>query len=169
MHYPNFCHLQKIYNSQIDKILSCHGLTTKCEINYGITNSLLCPNCIYDAGLKKSSNKYKTNGPIPFPPGQLCPYCHGVGKSGKEDKEIIYMAVLADNKNWINKPMNVAIHDNMIQTICNRSHYFKLKKCKDLTIIYHPNGDNPKYSLYNDPTPAGLGDNNYIIAIWKDA
>jgi hypothetical protein len=151
----------------MDLLLSSTGLTTKCELNFGSTKKEVCPNCIYDPGLKKSSNKYKNGGPIPFTLGQLCPYCYGVGWSGEETSEIIYLAVISDNKKWINPPINVAIPDNMVQSICKRELYDKIKQCKDMTIILNENGENPKYNLYADPTPAGLGDNNYILCMWK--
>lgn len=166
MAYPNFPNLQNIYNTQMDLLLSSTGLTTECELNYGVTNRQICPNCIYDPGLKKSSNKYKTGGPVPFALGQMCPYCYGVGWSGEEKTETVYLAVIADNKKWINPPPDIAIKDNMIQTICNKIYYDKLRQCKDMTLVYG-SGDNPKFNLYNDPTPAGLGDSNYIISMWK--
>ena len=55
----DFQALQKTYNDQIDLLLADNGLTTRCLLNYGITKKELCPNCIYDPGLKKSANKYK--------------------------------------------------------------------------------------------------------------
>lgn len=167
MTYPSFPNLQSIYNTQMDLLLSSTGLTTECELNYGVTNKQICPNCIYDPGLKKSSNKYKTGGPVPFALGQMCPYCYGVGWSGEEKTETVYLAVIADNKKWINPPPNIAISDNMIQTISSKIYYDKFKQCKDMTLVYG-SGKNPKYNLYNDPTPAGLGDSNYIIAMWKN-
>lgn len=168
MVYPNFSNLQNIYNTQMDLLLSSTGLTTKCELNHGVTNRQICPNCIYDPGSKKSANKYKSGGPIPFTLGQLCPYCYGIGWHGEEKIETIYLAIIADNKKWINPPTNIAIADNMIQTICKREYYDSLKQCKDMTVIISSSGDNPKYNLYSDPTPAGLGDNNYIITMWKN-
>jgi hypothetical protein len=168
MTYPNFANLKNIYNHQMDLMLDKTGLTTKCELNYGVTNRQICSNCIYDPGLKKSANKYKTGGPIPFVLGQICPYCYGVGWSGEEKSEIVYLAIIADHKKWINPPPNVILGDNMIQAISKRCYYDKLKQCKDMTVLYSKEGANPKYNLFNDPTPAGLGDSNYIISIWKD-
>lgn len=167
MAYPNFAQLQSIYNKHMDLLLAQDGLTTKCELNFGITNREICPNCIYDPGLKKSSNKYKSGGPIPFTLGQLCPYCYGAGWSGEETKETVYFAIISDNKKWINPPINIGVADNMVQVICSKSYYDKIRQCKDMTVIIG-DGDNPKYNLYGDPTPAGLGDNNYIISMWKN-
>lgn len=168
MAYPNFPNLQALYNKHMDLLLDSIGLTTKCELNFGVSKKQICPNCIYDPNLQKSSNKYKTGGPIPFTLGQLCPYCYGAGWNGEEKTEIVYLAVISDNKKWINPPTNIAIPDNMIQTICSKKYYSSIKQCKDMTVILNDTNDNPKYNLYNDPTPAGLGDNNYIIAMWKN-
>lgn len=168
MVYPNFLKLKQIYNNHIDLLLADTGLTTQCILNYGVSNKTVCPNCIFDPALKKSSNKYKNGGPIPFVLGRLCPYCYGVGYYGEEKNETIYLAVIADNKKWINPPTNIAILNNMIQIICSKDYYNKLKQCKDLTITINSSGENPKYNLYSDPTPAGLGDSNYIISMWQN-
>jgi hypothetical protein len=167
MSYPNFSNLQSIYNSMISKVLANDGLTTKCRLNFGVTKKNTCPNCIYDPALKKSSNKYKNGGPVPFTLGKLCPYCNGVGYYGEEKTEDIYLAVISDHKKWINPPANVAIANNMIQTICSVDHLYSIKKCKDLTIILSQNLDNPKYNLFSDPTPVGLGDNKFLFCFWK--
>jgi hypothetical protein len=167
MTYPNFSNLKSIYNNQIDLLLSSTGLTSKCVLNYGISKKEICPNCIYDPALKKSSNKYKNGGPVPFILGKLCPYCNGVGYYGEEKTEEFYFAVISDHKKWINPPTNVTMADNMIQTICSVNYTKAIKKCKDLTLVLSSSSDNPKYNLYQDPTPVGLGDNNYIFSFWK--
>ena len=81
MDFLNFQNLQAIYNKHIDLLLSSTGLTTLCQFNYGVTNLEVCPNCIYDVNLKKSSGKYKSGGPVPFPLGKICPYCDWVTTS----------------------------------------------------------------------------------------
>jgi len=168
MPYPDFAALQNIYDKQMDMLLSSTGLTTKCELNFGISKRQICPNCIYDPGLKKSSNKYKTGGPVPFSIGQICPYCYGIGFHGEEKTETIYLAIIADHTKWINPPTNIAIPDNMIQSISKIDLYDSFKQCKDMTVLYNATGSNPRYNLYGDPTPAGLGNNKYIFAMWKN-
>lgn len=163
----NFSNLQTIYNNQINLILSSTGLTTKCEFNYGITNKSLCPNCIYDANLKKSSGKYKNGGPINFILGRICPYCNGTGFYGISKNEEGYLAIIWDNKKWINPPLNLNLADNYIQTICHKKYLTNIRNCKDLTVLYHDSGSNPTYQLYGDPNPVGLGDNEYLICMWK--
>jgi hypothetical protein len=168
MTYPNFPNLQQIYNNQMDLLFASTGLTTECQLNFGITKKDMCPNCLYDPALKKSANKYKTGGPIAFSLGQLCPYCNGLGYYGEETTENIFMAIIADHKKWINPPINLAISDNVVQSMCSRIYLASIKRCKDMTVLYSATNTNPTYTLFTDPTPAGLGDNNYIICLWKN-
>ena len=163
----NFTALQNLYKNQMDMMLANTGLTTKCLLNYGISKKSICPNCIYDANLKKSSNRYKPGGPRQFTSGRICPYCSGTGYYGEVNVEEIYVAVIWDYKDWIIKPINIENPSGMIQTICNKTLYSKFKKCKDLTVIYSSVNSNPLFRLFEEPNPAGLGDNNYLIVNWE--
>ena len=163
----NFKDLQKTYDDQMDLLLADNGLTTKCLLNYGITKKEFCPNCFYDPNLKKSSNKYKPGGPRPFVTGRICPYCNGDGYSGSINSEVVYLAVTADSKYWINKPENLQNPDSRIQTICRYSLVSKIKQAKDMTVVYSENNTNPNFMLIEEPNPAGLGDNRYLICNWE--
>jgi hypothetical protein len=164
----DFTLLKSIYNNQMDMLLAQTGLATQCSLNFGTTKKDICPNCIYDVNLKKSANKYKSGGPIPFNAGQICPYCNGVGFYGETTKETVYLAIIWDYKKWINPPVNAALPDGMIQTISDITTLQKIRKCKDMDVIYPSSSNkNHKFQLDGEPTPAGLGDNNYIICMWK--
>ncbi len=150
----------------MDSFLSSSGLTTECVLNYGSKNLIECPNCIYDPILKKSANVYKDDGPAVFEDGQICPYCRGAGLYGQIQKESVYLAVLWDYKSWIIKPINLENPVGYIQTICSKNYTTKILQAQDMTI---PNiqPDSPTFILDAEPTPAGLGDQNYIICQWK--
>lgn len=163
----DFKQLQSVYKEQMDQLLAPTGLTTKCILNYGTTKNNICPNCIYDNNLKKSSGKYKPGGPRPFLIGRICPYCNGVGFYGETEGEEVFLAVIENPKDWIIKPINIEKSENMIQTICSKDLYSKLKRCRDLTVVYSTVNANPVFQLSQEPTSAGLGDNNYIITNWK--
>lgn len=167
MVYPNFKNLQNIYNKQINLILANNGLTTRCDFNFGITNNNICPNCIYDVNLKKSSGKYKTGGPIPFDLGKICPYCNGIGSYGLAHTSPAYLAIIWDYKKWINPPPSIENPEGYIQTICNKDYLGDIRRCKDMTVIYNSVGANPIFQLYGEPNPAGLGDNEYLFCMWK--
>lgn len=164
----DFNYLKNVYNNQMDLLLSSSGLATKCVLNFGTTKQNICPNCVFDVNLKKSANKYKNGGPIPFDSNQLCPYCNGIGYYGETKSEDIYLAVIWDYKKWINIPQNIAIPNGMIQTISNKNTLSSIRQCKDMDIVY-PGTTNKyhKFQLDAEPTPCGLGDNNYIISMWK--
>lgn len=151
----------------MDMVLASTGLTTKCLLNYGVSKKNICPNCIYDPVLKKSAGKYKQGGPRPFVSGRICPFCNGVGYYGEVQSEEIYIAVIWDYKDWIIKPINIKNPEGMIQTICDRTLFANFKKCKDMTVVYSETNANPVFQLYEEPTPHGLGDNNYLITNWQ--
>jgi hypothetical protein len=157
---------KQLFNQQMDAFLQSSGLSTECLLNYGISDASLCPNCIYDSILKKSANKYKSGGPKQFNSGQICPYCRGVGFYGLEKTESVYLAVLWDYKSWIIKPINIENPVGYVQTICHKQYTTKILTAKDMTI---PGliPDPPTFILDAEPTPAGLGDQNYIICQWK--
>lgn len=148
-------------------LLAENGLTTRCDFNFGTTNLNICPNCIYDVNLKKSSGKYKTGGPIVFALGKICPYCNGAGSYGIENTSTGYLAVIWDYKKWINPPPDIKIFDGYIQTICHKDYLSQIKQCKNITVVYNSVGSNPVFQLYGEPNPAGLGDNEYLFTMWQ--
>jgi len=162
----DFRALQDAYNNQMDMLLAQTGLTTKCLLNYGVTKKEFCINCIYDPALKKSSGKYKPGGPRPFVSGRICPYCNGYGSYGDVKSEEVYLAIIPNYKDWVIKPINLEDAKGVLQTICSYSLYGKFKRCKDMTVVYSEVNDNPVYELKEEPTPAGLGDNNYLVTNW---
>jgi len=163
----NFNQLKAIYNQQINLLLSSTGLTTQCVFSFGTTKTNICPNCIYDPNLKKSANKYKSGGPVPFAVGRICPYCNGIGFYGDTKTECGYLAILWDYKTWINPPTNISNPEGYIQTICDKTYLSTIRNCKDITVLYHNSKSNPVFELHEEPNPAGLGDNNYLICTWK--
>lgn len=167
MAYPDFNLLKSIYNKQINLLLANNGLTTRCDFNFGVTNTNICPNCIYDVGLKKSSGKYKSGGPIPFTLGKICPYCNGIGSYGLEKTSTIYLAIIWDYKKWINPPPEINNPNGFIQTICHKDYLADIKQCKDITVIYSNTNANPVFRLYGEPNPAGLGNNEYLFCMWE--
>lgn len=164
----DFAGLKILYNNQMDMLLASTGLATEVTFTFGISKKQLCPNCIFDPNLKKSANKYKIGGPVQFDLGKLCPYCNGIGYYGETNTETGYLAIIWDYKKWINPPMNLAEADGMIQTICDKTYLPSIRQCQNISVTY-PSSSNKKhkFQLFGEPNPAGLGDNNYIISMWK--
>lgn len=156
---------KNVYNNTIDIILSQTGLTTPCKLIFESTKLQQCPNCIYDTITKRSSNLYKTGGPLVFSNGQTCPYCLGNGTTSNYlHEEEVYFALLTNAKDFIgtlNEPNIVA------QTICSIDYIDKIRKCSK--IIFNTDKANLTNNIFirsNEPQPVGLGDNRYIFTNW---
>jgi len=158
--------LKQIYNQQMEIILCKNGLTIPCSLLYDSTRPTACPNCIYDSISKKSSNNYKTDGPIPFTNGQTCPYCLGKGITTSSIAQTeTHFVVLTDSKNFIDIA-NAANTD--AQTICSIEYLDQIRKAsKAIFNTNIPELTNNIFIRSNEPTPIGLGDNRYIFTNWK--
>lgn len=158
-----FNFLQSIYNNQINSILADSGLTTSCTLVFGISKKDICPNCIFDAQSNKSSNTYKPGGQYPFSNNRICPYCHGSGFYGEQiSEENVFLAVIWESKKWLNIQIpSINSPNDYVQTICHESLLNKLQSTNYIII------KNQKFQLDGKPSYSGLGDNNYLITMWK--
>jgi hypothetical protein len=68
-----------------------------------------CPNCVFDRHTRRSSNIYKTDGPIEFPSHSLCPLCNGVGYSEQPSTDTIRLRVYWEPREW--RSIGVTIAD----------------------------------------------------------
>jgi hypothetical protein len=155
-----------IYNEAIDILLASTGLTTPCKLIFESTKLQQCPNCIYDSISKKSSNRYKSGGPINFSNGQTCPYCLGVGTTSNSiADELVYFALITNSKNFINV---VNTPDIVAQTICSIDYLSKIRQCSKIIFNTDIAGlSNNIFIRQSEPQPVGLGDNRYIFTNWK--
>ena len=67
-----------------------------------IANGLLSSNCILDPKTKRSSNIYKSGGPLPFSNFGLCGRCHGRGRLTFESTENITLRTYHNPSDFIN-------------------------------------------------------------------
>lgn len=164
--------MKTLFTNAIDALLETTALTLPCRFVYGDTKGLECPNCYYDAATKKSSNRYKPAGPISFVDGQICPYCHGVGKIyDSATVDDISLGVIWDSRQWI--PMagvdNVNSPNNMVQTLSRLdTSYSNILRVKH--IIIDTNVENymtNRYERVGSPEPCGFGASTYVLAMWK--
>jgi len=154
-----------LYNEAIDSLLASTGLSTPCKLIFESTKLQQCPNCIYDSISKKSSNRYKSGGPISFTNGQTCPYCLGAGiTSNSMIEEELYLVIIINSKNFIG---SVNTPDIAVQTICSIDYLTKLRQCSKIIFNSDIIGlSNNIFIRKNDPQPIGLGDNRYIFTNW---
>lgn len=128
-----------------------------------------CTNCIYDPIGKKSSNRWRTGGPMPFHAG-ACPQCNTQGRIATENSETITMTI-----NWTPGRHNVPLTNvrvpigYVIQTRGYMTDYPKIKQCEDMIILgeVEPYG-HFKFKLDGEPTdPFQFVPGRYFIANWK--
>ena len=158
--------LKALYNETIDSILKEGALSIPCKLKYSGTSQTLCPNCIFDPISKRSANKFKVSGTVPFGDGQICPVCAGRGLSQSDSEETVHLAVIFDSKYFIKWGSDsIRMPDGIIQTICNSSYINKLKNSSQ--VIIDVNNSLYNYTRLTEPQPAGLGDTNYILTLWQ--
>ena len=160
---------KQLFKSSIDTLLAQNALTVPCKIQYENTKRNLCYNCEFDPINQKSANRPKNNANIYFPINTICPVCNGFGYVDTTSDETVYLAIIFDNKyflNWGSNAINVS--DGLVQSICSINLLPKIKEAKQLIIDNNIAGyDHYIYARAGDPQPAGLGSNDYIITMWK--
>lgn len=139
-----------------------------CRLEYP-PKEIACINCIYDVQNKKSTNKYKTGGPIPFSFG-ICPHCNGRGFKPEIQTDIIKLRVYWDKKSWLKVGIPLNIPDGMVQAIGFMSDLPKIKKSQKAVLNSDQEGHNSwAYKLSGEPIPHGFGRDRYVITYWERA
>lgn len=162
--------LKKIFTSGIDALLANNALTVECTLRYsGQQNKQFCNNCLFDSISQLSANIYNNTGPNPFPEGAICPICLGAGLIMTDSSQKVYLACLFDSKYFMNNSAKfINITDGYMQTICKIDLISKIRNANELLVDSALNTyGNYLYERAGDPQPMGLGDNKYIITLWK--
>mgnify|MGYP003120897427 CR=1 FL=1 len=84
----------------VDSIISSE-IGQVCQLIYPVTKKSVCPNCVYSPRERKSSNIYKSGGPVPFTNHTICPWCGGEGRSSRPVKEDIRVRVYWTQRDWL--------------------------------------------------------------------
>ena len=162
---------KQTFNHAIDALLKNTALTVPCKLLYsGGENTTYCNNCLFDPISKLSSNRYNGTGPASFAENTICPICMGMGLVQQDASEVLYLAAIFDSKYFMNiTPGSVInIPDGSVQTLCSIEHLPKIRNAN--TIIIDTNISTYggyTYQRSGDPMPVGLGDNKYVLTMWK--
>lgn len=160
--------LKQAYKQMIDSLIKEGALSLRCKLIYENATRTQCSNCDIDPMSGRSSNLYKTGGPISFINGQICPVCNGDGYLLDSVEEVVHLLVLFQYKYWINFNTNINSPDGMIQTICGMELLPKIKNANRLIVDTQLDGLTRNYfTRFSDPEPAGFGDSSYIFTFWK--
>ena len=157
-----------LFNNAIFAILEDDALTIPCTLEYGVTKYENCTNCVYDPIGRKSANRYQDGGPAPFPFGTICPFCNGNGRRPLTSSENVKLAVIFEPKQFleINTPVNTA--DGFIQTLAKKTMTPKLQKAKEIIVATDLSGQfSHRYQRVGEPFPMGLGNNEFVICMWR--
>lgn len=160
--------LKNLYKSMIDELLRSGSLSLPCKLIYEGSSFTECSNCYIDPISHKSSNIYKSGGPIQFGDGQICPYCRGLGGSYGENYDTLDLLVIFDYKYWINFNSKIHSPDGLVQTISKLEDYPKIKNCNKIIIdTTIQNYTESFYQRNSEPEPCGFGESSYFFTYWK--
>lgn len=167
--------LKTLFNNGIDSLLTSDSFALPCTIKYGDTKWTQCPNCLFDVLGQKSANKYEAGGPIPFPTGQICPYCNGAGRLAVQTTETVYLVAIWDFKDWVKIGSAIGIlqggaktAEGYVQTMSKIDTYPTLKRAK--SVVFDTNTSNLNtntFIRFGEPNLCGLGSNRYVITMWE--
>jgi hypothetical protein len=157
-----------IFNNAISSMLDSTACTVACTLKYGVTKYDSCSNCIYDPIGKKSSNRFLNGGSIPFPFGGICPLCNGAGKRPVESSEAVNLMVIFDPKQFMDIGTPVDTAGGMIQTMGKKEMTPKMQRANQIVVSTDISGFfSHVYQRVSEPTPMGLGNNEFVICMWK--
>ena len=159
---------KSVFNNAISAILADDALTIPCTLEYGITKYEDCVNCLYDPIGQKSSNRFQDGGPAPFPFGTICPLCNGNGKKPVTSSENVNLAVIFEPRQFLEMSTPVNTADGYIQTLANKIMTPKLQRAKEITVATDVSGFfSHRYQRVSEPTPIGLGNNEFVLCMWR--
>ena len=127
-----------------------------------------CDNCISNTMGGRSSNFYKTGGPIPFERGSVCPLCNGQGFKLIDAHESVQLRIYHRKRDWIDVGIQVDVPNNTVQTITYLKHLPQINKAKEVLINKNIQGHEVlRYRKTGESITNGLQHNRYIITFWK--
>ena len=91
--------LIRLHEQAVDELIDGE-LGTVCKLVYPPKHTE-CPNCLLDPHTNRSSNVYKSGGPVSFTNGTLCPVCYGEGKQTAQQEESIRVRLYTDPTKWV--------------------------------------------------------------------
>lgn len=154
-----------LYGLGITTLISTLG--KNCTLVYP-SRVIPCPNCIYDAIGKKSSNRYKTGGPTPFNNGSICPVCGGQGNSYESASEVVTMVTEWSPKNFKNYKIDVDDPNAVCRTYGHAILCPKLQRTESI-VIDSDKGDLIQYKCkrLREPILFGMQESKFVECYWQ--
>ena len=127
-----------------------------------------CTNCYIDNTTGRSSNIYKSGGPLPFQNHQICPLCEGRGRLSLEETDNITLRVYWTPKDWYNIGLKIESPDGVAMTIGYINDLPKIERAD--YIILNSNLESIrqyKVRRMGEAVPFGLKQRRYFIQYVK--
>lgn len=158
--------IKKIAQDGIDDLIDQLG--KDCRLLYPSVQED-CPNCIYDPIANRSTGRYQTGGPQPFPQGTICPVCRGVGKLVSDTSEIIRMLCQWNPKNYELLAGNIQVPNSVVQTKGYLSDMPKVLKARKMVLETSIEGyQRYTFELWGEPIDQGnIIQGRYFVALWR--
>lgn len=154
---------KKLYNQAIDSLLDNFSRT--CRIVYPRTKFIVCTDC--------PTTSIGLRGPSPFAKGGngshvgLCPTCNGSKKVSVPVTEDVELIVIWEYNKFDYLTKQVQYPEGAVLTV---SYIADVQKLKDADyIIFNTDIEGlgtHKFRREGEPSPAGLGDDRYVITVW---
>ena len=127
-----------------------------------------CENCVTNTFGGRSTNFYRSGGPIPFNRGTNCPLCGGEGFKNVESTESVELRIYYNKREFIDVDINADVPNNVIQTVGYMNDYEKLVKAKEL-VVDVGDADKGRYKRISEPYNQGFKQNptQYIVIFWE--
>lgn len=157
--------IKKIAQDAIDDIIDQLGKT--CRLYYP-AKAVDCVNCVYDPIGKKSSNIWRSGGPMPFHVG-ACPMCDGAGLRFDEQYEDKKFLCRWNPRQWFIAPGNIRIPDGYMQIKGYLTDLPALKRSEYIIVQTDiSNYSSFKYKLDGEPIDKGnIVQGRYFVALLK--
>ena len=128
-----------------------------------------CPKCFLDPRSGRSTNRYRSGGPVPFPNNTICPWCAGEGRKEKQATENINLRVYWSPREWIDiAPEQFKKSGDMVQVIGYLSQLPKVERAVEI-IINHSISELTRLRCERagEAVPHGFRQNRYFIQMLK--
>lgn len=130
-----------------------------------------CANCHYDSNAQRSSNRYRTGGPIPFPNGGTCPQCNGKGRITLEISESVTFLCEWNPRNFIYpvKNLDLRVPYGVLQTKGFIKDWPSVEKCDHMVFQVQLSAlGKQRYKLLSAPGDrSNIIQNRYFVCLWE--
>ncbi len=127
-----------------------------------------CDNCIYDPYSKRSSNIYKTGGPISFANHGICPRCQGKGILELPYTETMRLRIYWDSSSWREIGIKVADPQGRCIVIGYMNQLANFERCNTVLLNNElKNIRNFRAVREGEAQPWGFRQNRYFTQVMR--